>query len=118
MKYAAYGSNLHPLRLSRRLPSAELISSAYLPDWSLHFHKRSIDESGKCNIRRGGSGVHYAIFEISLEDKLALDRIEGVGPELATLIVATIAINQILGPVAFKQALTYVGETKKQRLSV
>ena len=79
MKYAAYGSNLHPLRLLNRISSATLISTGYLADWSLHFHKRSEDESGKCSIRRGGDGVHLAIFEISREDKLTLDKIEGVG---------------------------------------
>lgn len=79
MKYAAYGSNLHPLRLSDRIASAQLVSSAFLPDWSLEFHKRSKDQSGKCSIRAGGDGVHLAVFEISREGKIALDRIEGVG---------------------------------------
>ncbi|MEJ2127274.1 MAG: gamma-glutamylcyclotransferase [Woeseiaceae bacterium] len=79
MKYAAYGSNLHPLRLSQRISSAQLVSTGYLPDWSLHFHKLSKDDSGKCNIRFGGKGVHVAIFEISARDKLTLDQIEGVG---------------------------------------
>lgn len=56
-----------------------LLSTAFLPDWSLFFHKRGDDKSAKCSILAGGSGVHCAIFEISAEDKLTLDRIEGVG---------------------------------------
>lgn len=79
MKYAAYGSNLHPLRLSGRIASAQLVSNVFLPEWSLEFHKRGMDQSGKCSIRASGDGVYFAIFEISLEDKITLDRIEGVG---------------------------------------
>lgn len=45
----------------------------------MHFHKRSVDESGKCSILTQGSGVHVAVYEISVGDKRRLDRIEGVG---------------------------------------
>ena len=79
MRYAAYGSNLHPLRLSDRISSARLINTEFLPDWSLHFHKRSVDGSGKCNIVPGGSGVYVAVFDISDADKIVLDKIEGLG---------------------------------------
>ncbi len=79
MRYAAYGSNLHPQRLTGRIPLAQLITTGLLPNWSLHFHKRSNDESGKCNILAGGDGVHVAIFQISAKDKLTLDKFEGVG---------------------------------------
>lgn len=79
MLYAAYGSNLHPLRLQERVASAAFVATAFLPDWSLRFHKRSKDESGKCNIVRGSEGVHVAVFEVSAADKRRLDTIEGVG---------------------------------------
>jgi len=79
MWYVAYGSNLHPLRLTERASSARLIATSFLPNWSLHFHKRSKDGSGKCNILPGGDGIHVAIFDISVEDKLLLDKIEGLG---------------------------------------
>ena len=77
--YAAYGSNLHPQRLRSRTASARLLGIAYLPDWSLRFHKRSVDRSGKCSIKMGSSGVHVAVYEMSASDKQLLDRIEGVG---------------------------------------
>jgi len=77
--YAAYGSNLHPGRLSRRLASARLLGTAFLADWSLRFHKRSVDASGKCSIASGSSGVHFAIYQISEADKQVLDKIEGAG---------------------------------------
>ena len=79
MLYAAYGSNLHPARLAERIPSARLVGTAWLPDWSLRFHKRSRDRSAKCSILTGGEGVHLAIFDITAEDKLVLDGIEGLG---------------------------------------
>ena len=79
MHYAAYGSNLHPRRLTERISSARLITTSFLPDWSLHFHKRSKDGSGKCSILSVGDGVHFSIFDISAAEKITLDGIEGVG---------------------------------------
>ena len=79
LRYAAYGSNLHPLRLRERAPSARLEGTGFLPDWSLRFHKRSVDASAKCSIQQGSSGVHFAIYDVSKADKENLDRIEGVG---------------------------------------
>ena len=67
------------MRLAARTPSAQLLGTAHLPNWSLSFYKRSKDESGKCTVHRGSSGVHFAIFEMSANDKLTLDAIEGVG---------------------------------------
>ena len=89
MLYAAYGSNLHPLRLAKRISSAEFVGTGFLPDWSLHFHKRGADGSGKGNVLSGGEGVHIAIFEISADDKLILDGIEGVGYSATLLDVPT-----------------------------
>jgi Kef-type K+ transport system membrane component KefB len=44
--------------------------------------------------------------------KLVADRFPEFGAELSALIIATIAINQVIGPAAFKWALSYVGESK------
>lgn len=79
MRYAAYGSNLHPVRLRERVASAQFISRGFVPDWGLCFHKRSKDGSGKCNIVPGHTGIHVAVFDISVEDKVELDAIEGIG---------------------------------------
>jgi hypothetical protein len=56
-----------------------LLGTGRLSGYELEFHKRSQDESGKCSIRPGGSGVHVAVYEISVADKQRLDAIEGVG---------------------------------------
>ena len=79
IRYAAYGSNLHPVRLTERLPAARFKGPAFLPGYALSFTKRSEDGSGKCTIGLGGDGVHLAVYEISARDKERLDEIEGVG---------------------------------------
>ena len=77
--YAAYGSNLHPLRLERRGIRSRFVGTAHLESHALHFHKRGADTSGKCNIRDPGDGVYLAVYELSETDKRQLDVIEGVG---------------------------------------
>lgn len=87
MLYAAYGSNLHPLRLTERTSSAQLLGTACLPNWSLCFHKRGDDGSGKCSILAGDGGVHFAIFDIDAEDKVTLDKIEGLGKGYSEIVL-------------------------------
>lgn len=79
MLYAAYGSNLHPLRLRLRLPEVVFAGTAAIDGQKLRFHKRSIDQSGKCNIVGGNGRVHLAMYELSVSEKAELDRIEGAG---------------------------------------
>ncbi len=79
LRYAAYGSNLHPVRLNDRLPSARLLGDSFVPGLALRFDKRSRDGSAKCGIDSGEDGVHMAVYEVSLEERTILDDIEGVG---------------------------------------
>ena len=78
MRYAAYGSNLHLLRLGKRVPSAKFVTVFELSGWSLHFHKRGRDGSAKCNIVRAAQSVFFALFDIDARDKPLLDRAEGL----------------------------------------
>lgn len=79
-QYVAYGSNLHPGRLQKRVPSAALVGTGLLPGYRLTFHKRSDkDGSGKCNILVGGAGVYVAVYEIPNFDREILDTCEGLG---------------------------------------
>ena len=79
-RYAAYGSNLHPLRLQKRVPTATLLGTSTLSGYELRFNKKSdVDGSGKCNINIANSIVYVAVFEISDTEKPDLDRIEGLG---------------------------------------
>lgn len=80
LRYAAYGSNLHPLRLGERLPGARLIGSACVPDVGLAFDKRSrIDGSGKCRYTERGDGLWVAVYALNDAHRSKLDAIEGVG---------------------------------------
>lgn len=82
LNYFAYGSNLHPLRLRERVPSARLIAPVELTGYRLKFHKRGRDDSGKCNLFPSGAAcdrVHGALYELAVAHKPVLDRYEGVG---------------------------------------
>ena len=79
-RYAAYGSNLHPIRLQKRVPSATLLGTTQLDGYRLRFDKIGWkDGSGKCRIVAGGGCVYLAIFEIPDAERAGLDAEEGVG---------------------------------------
>jgi gamma-glutamylcyclotransferase len=88
MRYAAYGSNLHPLRLQARTPSSRLLGTSVIGGRALRFHKRSVDGSGKCNVVPTDGEVHVAVYEIAAEEKPRLDAAEGVGYCARTIDVA------------------------------
>ncbi len=82
--YAAYGSNLHPLRLRapERCPSAELLGASVISGWRLRFRKRSVDGSAKCDAEQTGNLLHelrIALYEITQSEELNLDAVEGLG---------------------------------------
>jgi gamma-glutamylcyclotransferase len=82
--YAAYGSNLHPVRLcaSDRCPSAKLRGTCVLTGWHLLFRKRSTDKSAKCDAERTDNPLDkllVAVFDISTSEERALDDAEGLG---------------------------------------
>ena len=82
MYYFAYGSNLHPVRLQDRVPSAKLICTIQLEKHSLKFHKKSHDGSAKCNIIETGKSsdfIHGVIYVLAAEHKKNLDKFEGNG---------------------------------------
>ncbi len=80
--YIAYGSNLHPLRLTERVPSARAVDVVEMPGHRLAFHKRSVDGSAKCHIytdeveRLTAYGV---LYEFHVDHKPHLDAAEGAG---------------------------------------
>jgi len=81
LHYLAYGSNLHPVRLRERIPSARLFGTVELPGRGLRFSKRSVDGSAKCTIGPGNptQSVHGAVYRIDQRHRTVLDRIEGLG---------------------------------------
>jgi len=82
--YAAYGSNLHPVRLrsSERCPCARLLGTCVLSGWRLFFRKRSFDGSAKCDAKQTGDSAHelqIALYDIPSSEEPALDAVEGLG---------------------------------------
>lgn len=83
LHYLAYGSNLHPLRLMERVPSARLIGVTEITGYQLRFHKRGKDGSAKCDLCWSDdrkSSVFGAIYRIASNEKPILDRAEGEDP--------------------------------------
>jgi hypothetical protein len=79
VRYAAYGSNLHPTRLLQRAAGASLLGAAAVGGRALRFHKRSVDGSGKCNLIESDGEIHLAVYELEPRDRDHLDWVEGVG---------------------------------------
>lgn len=94
--YFAYGSNLHPLRLGLRTPSAELLGTAELEGHALRFHKRSdADASAKADAQATGAAgdrLPGAVYRLDPGDFPALDRVEGLGSGGYELVTATVAL--------------------------
>ena len=120
MLYAAYGSNLHPVRLSLRLPGAIYKGTAAIPGRRLRFHKRSVDKSGKCNIATGDGTIHVAVYKLTEAEKSRLAEIEGTGYTIETLdvpgfgecftyVAALSYIDERLLPYSWYRELVLVG---------
>ena len=131
IRYAAYGSNLHPIRLTDRIPSTRLLGTSFVPGWSLKFHKRSKDGSGKCNILQPGDGVHIAVYEMRKAEKQELDEIEGLGkgyedasivvPEFgrcSTYLGSASHVCNDLAPFDWYKEMVLLGCRKQERLVV
>ena len=122
MLYAAYGSNLHPLRLSLRLPKSRFKGTAAIAGLKLCFHKKSKDQSGKCNIVAGDDSIHVAVYELGGTEKARLDQIEGTGSgysvetldvpgfgECFTYVATASYIDDELHPYSWYKELVLVG---------
>jgi gamma-glutamylcyclotransferase (GGCT)/AIG2-like uncharacterized protein YtfP len=82
MKYFAYGSNMFTERLRERTRSCRFLTAAVLREYTLKFHKKSTDGSGKCNAYYTGNKddeVIGVVFDIDPMDKPGLDEFEGLG---------------------------------------
>lgn len=82
MKYFAYGSNMSLRRLAFRTPNVEKLGTYRLTGYTLRFHKRSDDGSGKCDAHFTGHADDFilgVLYEINDDEKSVLDRIEGLG---------------------------------------
>ena len=75
--YFAYGSNLSRARMTARVPSARVRGAACLEGFRLTLDKRSVDGSGKANLRSAvDARVHGALYELRAAHWRDLDACE------------------------------------------
>ena len=82
LNYFAFGSNLSSPRLLQRLPAARVHCVATLAHHHLRWHKKGRDLSGKCTIEPGdvhADRVYGVVYQVTLDERHLLDRIEGHG---------------------------------------
>ena len=82
LTYFGYGSNMLTVKLKCRCSSVDIIGVYWTKKYTLKFHKKSIDGSGKCNMApaNGGTGELYGIvFTINKDDEQRLHDAEGYG---------------------------------------
>ncbi|MEM0514172.1 gamma-glutamylcyclotransferase family protein [Pseudoalteromonas sp. YIC-827] len=89
--YFAFGSNMSAQRLGERLPSAQRVGVAHLPDYRLSFDMLSLDGSGKCTIyRESGASVYGVVWILDVEDQEFLHKIEGPRYDIAHIEVTLV----------------------------
>ncbi len=112
--YLAYGSNLHPLRLAERVPSACVVGVVEMPGYLLAFHKRSIDGSGKCLIYTE-QGEHHkmygVLYEFDARDKANLDALEGSGKGYCEQLVQFPLNGETYTPYIYVAQSTHIDQT-------
>lgn len=112
--YLAYGSNLHPMRLAARVPSARAIGVVEMLGFFLAFHKRSTDGSGKC-LFYTEQGEHYkmygVIYEFDAREKSKLDLLEGNGKGYYEQLVKLPLNGDIYTPYIYIAESTHIDPT-------
>lgn len=106
MLYFAYGSNMSTARLRQRVPSAVPLGCHILGEHDLRFHKVSRDGSGKCDAFSTSDHrdeVYGALFGIDEDEKVSLDRAEGLGFDYEEKMVKVIASDGVI-----RSAVTYI----------
>lgn len=71
MIYFGYGSNMNHEQMSRRCPSARFVGTTELRGWQLTFRSHANIEPAR------GKSVPGALWQITLQDLIALDSYEG-----------------------------------------
>lgn len=110
LHYLAYGSNLHPLRILERVPSATFLGVVPMPGRSVRFHKKSKDDSGKCDlIESNAAALAYgALYEFDLTDKPELDAAEGLGHGYRQATVSFQLNNVTYNPFVYVASISHV----------
>lgn len=92
VRYLAYGSNMLPRRIEDRLGRCRPLGVASARGYSLKFHKRGRDGSGKCDAfltEAPENALYGVVYELTVVQRAALDEFEGAGYEQRNLVVDT-----------------------------
>ena len=73
--YAAYGSNLDPIRMSRRCPHSPLQTTGWLTGWRLTFggEEHGWDGSLSTIVEDPIEQVFVAVYDVTRDDEATLD---------------------------------------------
>ena len=74
--YIAYGSNLNIDQMSYRCPGARVVGTSKIPDFQLLFKGSKSGAYLTIEPKKGGK-VPVAVWEVTADDELSLDRYEG-----------------------------------------
>ena len=122
VRYLAYGSNMLPRRIEDRLGRCPSLGAASVRGYSLEFHKRGRDGSGKCDAYftgAPGETLHGVVYELTVAQRAALDEFEGVGYESCDLAVDTASgIIEVYTYVARLRSVETVPDADVERTSV
>lgn len=108
--YLAYGSNLHPVRLLERVPSARVVGTTRLDRYQVVFMKRSRDGSSKASLLYTDEAHHTAyacVYELASREKPVLDAIEGVGAGYDTRELQVPVNGEVLDVFTYVAAATH-----------
>lgn len=108
--YFAYGSNLHPIRLTERVGEVEVVSTASLPSYELRFDKEGSDGSGKCTIRAvddQAAEVIGAVYRLTTDQLSRLDEFEGVGAGYRRVSIEVVSPTERLTTVTYESMSEY-----------
>ena len=86
--YAAYGSNMDPEQMRERCPHSPAAGSGWLQGWRLTFGAEDLGWEGALAtiVEEPGSQVFVALYDITDDDEMRLDRWEGADHGLYTKI--------------------------------
>ena len=118
LTYFGYGSNMLTVKLKSRCCSVKILGVYWTKDYTLKFHKRSTDGSGKGNMApvNGETDELYGIvFTINKDDEVKLDAAEGLGYgyKKKSIKVTSEKTNESLMALTYYAAETHIDDNLK-----
>lgn len=93
-------------RLQERVCRVRILGTGMLRGYLLKFHKKGMDGSAKCDAFYTGNPDHYVlgrVFAINEQQKILLDRVEGLGKGYCEKMVEILPVCSLSAPVQGRQ---------------